>query len=30
MAVHVCGVLRDAACGKDWTRRKEERFRAAS
>jgi choline-sulfatase len=30
MAVHVCGVLRDAACERDWTRRKGERFPAGS
>jgi tetratricopeptide (TPR) repeat protein len=28
MAVHVCGILRDAACERDWARRKEERFPA--
>jgi hypothetical protein len=28
MAVHVCGILRDAACERDWARRKGERFPA--
>ncbi len=29
MAVHVCTILRDPACGREWTRRRQERFPTA-
>ena len=29
MAVHVCGILRDSVCTREWTRRSQERLRAA-